>query len=45
MAAKKKAGWADMRVGLLVLASIATMIVLILAVSGDINLFRDRLEL
>jgi phospholipid/cholesterol/gamma-HCH transport system substrate-binding protein len=45
MAAKKKAGWADLRVGLLVLASIATTIVLILAVAGDINLFKDEMEL
>lgn len=45
MAAKKKAGWADLRVGLLVLASIATIVVLILAVSGDIGLFKDQIEL
>ena len=34
--------WVDLRVGLLVVASIVTLIVLILAVSGDISLFTTR---
>jgi phospholipid/cholesterol/gamma-HCH transport system substrate-binding protein len=34
--------WVDLRVGLLVVASIVTLIVLILAVSGDISFFRSR---
>jgi phospholipid/cholesterol/gamma-HCH transport system substrate-binding protein len=37
--------WAELRVGLLVLAAIAGAIVLILAVSGDITLFADRITL
>jgi phospholipid/cholesterol/gamma-HCH transport system substrate-binding protein len=34
--------WVDLRVGLLVVASIVTLIVLILAVSGDISFFTSR---
>lgn len=36
---------ADLRVGLLVAAGIAVLIFLILAVSGDIGFFKDRMEL
>lgn len=37
--------WADLRVGILVVAAIATAIVLILAVSGDISFFKSRMTL
>jgi phospholipid/cholesterol/gamma-HCH transport system substrate-binding protein len=37
--------WVDLRVGLLVVASIAVLILLILAVSGDISFFKRRVTL
>jgi phospholipid/cholesterol/gamma-HCH transport system substrate-binding protein len=37
--------WVDLRVGLLVVASIAVLILLILAVSGDISFFKSRMTL
>jgi phospholipid/cholesterol/gamma-HCH transport system substrate-binding protein len=37
--------WVDFRVGLLVIASIAVLILLILAVSGDISFFKHRVTL
>ena len=45
MQGQKRIGWADLRVGMLVLASIATLILLILAVSGDISFFKDKMIL
>jgi phospholipid/cholesterol/gamma-HCH transport system substrate-binding protein len=37
--------WTDLRVGLLVIAAIAGIIVLILGVSGDINVFKDTMTI
>jgi phospholipid/cholesterol/gamma-HCH transport system substrate-binding protein len=37
--------WVDLRVGLLVVAGIATLITLILAVSGDISFFKSQMTL
>ena len=37
--------WVDFRVGLLVIASIVVLILLILAVSGDISFFKSRVTL
>src|SRR3954451_12004885 len=37
--------WTDLRVGILVLAGIAVLILLILAVSGDISFFKHRVTL
>ena len=37
--------WTDLRVGLLVVTSIAALILLILAVSGDISFFKSRMTL
>jgi phospholipid/cholesterol/gamma-HCH transport system substrate-binding protein len=45
MPGQKRIGWADLRVGMLVLASIATLVLLILAVSGDISFFKDKMTL
>lgn len=41
--AKKKIGFADLRVGILVVASIGVLIAVILTISGDINPFRNQL--
>lgn len=45
MPKQKSMRWVDLRVGLLVLASIVGLIVLILAVSGDISFLADRMTL
>lgn len=37
--------WIDLRVGVLVIVAIAGIILLILAISGDINVFKDRMTL
>ena len=37
--------WTDLRVGLLVIAAIAGIILLILGVSGDINIFKDTMTI
>jgi phospholipid/cholesterol/gamma-HCH transport system substrate-binding protein len=44
MARQKNTRMADLKVGILVLSSIAGLILLILAVSGDISLFSDRIR-
>lgn len=45
MAGQKSIGLAELRVGLLVLASIGVLILLILAVSGDISFFKKKMML
>ena len=45
MAGQKSIGWAELRVGLLVLVSIAVLIMLILVISGDISFFKKKMVL
>lgn len=45
MNSRKKAGLAELRVGVLVLATIVILIVFILSVTGDISIFADQLEI
>ena len=41
----KKTSLAELRVGLLVLAALAVLIIFILSVSGDISLFGSKMKL